>query len=60
MIGWLYRMILGRFDACEHKWATFSEINLSPRGRPEKYAGTIYGLRCEKCGDIKQRYVGLR
>lgn len=60
MIGWLWRMIVGRLSACEHKWATFSEMTCHPRGRPEMLAGTIYGQRCDKCGDITQRYVGLR
>lgn len=59
MIGWLWRMIVGRFDVCEHKWAQFSKMEVHPRGRPEVLAGAIYGLRCEKCGDITQRYVGL-
>ena len=60
MIGWLWRMIVGRFTACEHKWQTFSEMKVTPRGRQEVIAGMLYGLRCEKCGDITQRYVGLR
>ena len=45
---------------CQHKWERFSEMTVTPRGRPEVLAGTMYGLRCEKCGDVTQRYVGLR
>lgn len=44
----------------QHKWERFSEMTVTPRGRPEVLAGHIHGLRCEKCGDITQRYVGLR
>ena len=60
MLGWIYRTVVGRFTNCHHKWERFSEMIITPRGRPEVMAGTIYGLRCEKCGDITQRYVGLR
>lgn len=59
MLGWIWRTVVGHFSPCRHKWGTFSEVNVKPRDR-ETLAGTIYGQRCEKCGDIKQRYVGLQ
>lgn len=61
MIGWLWRMIVGDFGGCKHKWATFTEQPLNRRDDPNRATvGIIYGQRCEKCGDITQRYVGLQ
>lgn len=60
MLGWIWRVIVGHFDRCEHKWEIISEMETQSRERPGVTAGQIYGLRCEKCGDITQRYVGIR
>lgn len=54
MLGWLWRMIVGRFG-CEHKWVVAEKHPFE-----EKFAGTTYAtgqlfiLRCEKCGNMKR------
>lgn len=54
MLGWLYRMIIGRFSRCEHKWETADTATLSG-GHGAR--GVRYILRCERCGDIKKRDI---
>ena len=61
MLGWLWRIIFGSFNGCEHKWKIIQEVKKlgqrtdiydDPIG--EKFIlGTKYTLQCEKCGDIK-------
>lgn len=54
MIGWLYRIIIGRFSQCEHKWSHAGELKeFGDRddGLPTRY--TIL-MRCDKCGDMKR------
>lgn len=55
MLGWLYRVLIGRFG-CEHKW--------EDHGRVQEYApGVVLPvvtkiiLRCTKCGEITSRKV---
>lgn len=54
MLGWLWRMIVGRFG-CEHKWA---EVDVKPYERNHEFGGKSQGnayiLRCEKCGNMKR------
>jgi len=52
MIGLLYRLIIGRFSSCQHKW----EIHDTTRIVIENNVavGTKYHLRCEHCGDMKK------
>lgn len=51
MLGWLYRMIVGRFTSCSHQWAILQKINIFEGGsRPVQ---TDYQLCCEKCGILK-------
>lgn len=51
MIGWLYRLIVGRFTDCRHEWVIFREF----RGEYVWGGGhcTRRTLRCLKCGDLK-------
>jgi uncharacterized OB-fold protein len=42
---------------CEHKWVVKSEA-AKIRTRDGAETGTIYGLQCEKCGDLKSRFIG--
>lgn len=54
MIGWLYRMIVGRFVSCRHSWETIRETEMMKEGYdlPVK---TRWTLRCKSCGDITYR-----
>jgi hypothetical protein len=51
MIGWLWRVIVGRFSSCEHKFEVHQEIDVvSPYGGKWH----AYDLRCEHCGKMKR------
>jgi hypothetical protein len=43
MIGWLYRMIVGTFDGCYHKWDIIGEDTHEFFDK----------ARCTKCGRVK-------
>ena len=58
MIGWLWRVLVGRFQQCEHKWkyqnvVKVFDIDVSCKNPAE----TRIILQCEKCGDIVSRRV---
>lgn len=44
---------------CPHEWETIETSRITHKSDGVE-VGTIFGLRCKKCGDITQRYVGLR
>lgn len=59
MLGWLYRVIVGKFKGCDHQWEVI--------GRTNRYStstgncvGVRYALQCKHCGNIKfeQSYQG--
>lgn len=59
MLGWLWRKLIGSFychPPCNHEWI---QVNCSEYKRFCCYRddwiniGTIYHLRCKKCGDMK-------
>lgn len=53
MLGYLYRILIGRFSSCEHVWETQSVC------RVVNHDGVSIGqsayLRCTKCGEWKRR-----
>jgi hypothetical protein len=51
MIGWFWRIFVGRFTSCRHKWVKSDEVKLLDDG---KVVGYILVLSCGHCGDIKQ------
>jgi hypothetical protein len=53
MLGLLYRILIGRFSRCDHKWATIHHGALVGLGGAK--TGDYYHPRCEKCGDIVVR-----
>jgi hypothetical protein len=55
MIGWLYRLIVGRFTDCRHEW----EIHQTITGKYRVVGGEalIHSLRCKKCGEMKNHRV---
>lgn len=58
MIGFLYRLIVGTFHRCDHKWDTVEVIQVEDRvgGVLRRYKR--YVLRCKHCGEIKCWEVG--
>lgn len=54
MIGWLYRMIVGRFDSCRHNWETIGKGEVC-RVSDGAVIGHRYDLRCKSCGDVTYR-----
>lgn len=52
MLTKLWRFLFG---ACEHKWATIHEADVYAGS--ERPAGWQFILRCEKCGNVKSKYV---
>jgi hypothetical protein len=55
MIGFLWRLIVGRFSRCEHQWET--KENLGVWSEDGDYKHPIYidkHLCCTKCGTWKR------
>lgn len=53
MIGWLYRIIIGRFG-CEHNWKILKPVDVQVHyedSSPEVWID--YHLQCSKCGKVK-------
>ena len=57
MLGWLYRVFVGRFHVpvCDHVWATQKTVELHLKGDAPSAAvvGWEKHLCCTKCGDWK-------
>lgn len=56
MIGWLYRLLVGSFSRCEHKWKTLDYAEITSDG---VRVGRKYYLECTKCGEVKQKRLTL-
>ena len=52
MIGWLYRIIIGRFTSCEHKWEILETRHLMTG--PNRHI-TQHIQMCKHCGKLDQR-----
>lgn len=52
VIGWLWRILIGRFTSCEHRWETMEKGQEQIDGR---CIGYFVCLKCDKCGDWKSR-----
>lgn len=56
MIGWLWRVLIGRFRECDHHWIILhrEEIRgVDDFGDENGHCWHEYHLRCEKCGEMK-------
>ena len=57
MIGFLYRLLIGKFTSCDHKWEILKEksvYNLADDGSYYNFPSyTKYVMRCDHCGEIK-------
>lgn len=62
MVGWLFRLLVGRFTACPHQWET---LQMS-RWKATYWNGHGNGhgngpsalMRCKKCGEVKLEQLG--
>jgi hypothetical protein len=57
MIGFIWRILIGRFTSCRHQWEIIEQnrlniINHTTGARREK---TEFILRCSHCGDLMHR-----
>ncbi len=52
MLGWLWRVLVGRFRVCDHVWETVetTKVIATPKAIPHAYDKH---LRCTKCGNWK-------
>lgn len=56
MIAWLWNLVIGRI--CCHVWEIQSHGKLYENGDNKKMPyGTLYVMRCKKCGEIKRRKI---
>lgn len=58
MLGWIYRIIFGRFGGCEHKWSIIKEQPMTssyPGGGEKDYIR--FTLQCGKCGNVKCKNI---
>jgi hypothetical protein len=55
MIGFIWRVIIGRFASCSHRWETIDQkrIDYIDTGT----TGIIYIMRCKDCGEVKQKTI---
>lgn len=56
MLGWLWRVFVGRFLDCSHKWEQQGAYESKHDTYPH-FKCMIICLRCSKCGDIRKRVV---
>jgi hypothetical protein len=54
MLGWLYRVIIGRFGYCQHTWKILCKGQYTG---DFGNTGNYYDLQCTKCGKIKSKYL---
>lgn len=57
MIGLLYRLVIGKFTSCSHKWETIDYAIL--HNEEGVSVGRKYYLKCTHCGYIKQKKLIL-
>jgi hypothetical protein len=52
MIGWLWRVIFGRFSSCEHKWEhkETHEVFTYDVLHGKRKTGEMFTCCCAKCG----------
>jgi len=55
MLGWLYRIVIGRFGACAHEWVIYREVAIFDGSRASRPCANRYELKCKKCGDMRKR-----
>lgn len=52
MLGFLWRLIVGRFSSCTHKWEILQWCDVTSHGTK---IGTRYHLQCTHCGNVKKK-----
>lgn len=57
MLGWLWRLFIGRFSSCDHRWTERGTYTIYRDNSCTIPSGNGVVLRCEKCGDFVHRKV---
>lgn len=57
MIAWLWKLIVGDFYKCRHKWSTEQTVEVWARPEDDHKHPVAFDkhLRCEKCGEWEKR-----
>lgn len=56
MLGWLWRVIVGRFSSCQHVWTVRDEGSYEREwASGAEQTGLWFVLQCSKCGDLKTK-----
>lgn len=55
MLGWLYRILIGRFTECDHHWVILRRVDIIESDFGDIPYGRRYELQCDKCGWLKSR-----
>lgn len=55
MLGFLWRLLVGRFSVCAHEWETVATGPIGMLDGKFTLTGHYYELRCKKCGDVTVR-----
>lgn len=53
MLGWIWRMLVGRFSTCEHHWEVLKQLVIE--NNKNDSIGVEYHMKCSKCGEIKSK-----
>jgi hypothetical protein len=56
VLKWLFEKVVG-WPWCFHKWEIIRRVDVSETSG-ESFIGYTYHLQCQKCGDVKKRYLG--
>jgi hypothetical protein len=54
MLGLIYRLIVGRFNSCQHEWEVKQTYTLTYEWRGNQL---VYVMQCKKCGDLKNHKI---
>ena len=52
MIGWICRMLLGRFTSCKHTWVEVKKNTIMDAD--SNVIGYNYIVKCTQCGCMRQ------
>lgn len=56
MLKWLLEKIIG-WPWCWHRWKIIRKLDIV-NNSGEYVVAVNYHLQCERCGDVKKRYLG--
>lgn len=57
MLGLLYRILIGTFKTCDHKWEKVAEFKLYDGEQDKLLIGVKYVLQCKNCGCLDDKRI---